>query len=195
MTVLKRTFDLVAATLGLVLLSPFFLAIAASVKLSSPGPVFFRQERIGKNFVPFRIFKFRTMAVRDAPDSLITVKGDRRITPFGLVLRQTKLDELPQLLNVLRGDMSLVGPRPEVAAYVERFRADYEEILLVRPGITDEASVFYRHEEAILADADDPHDAYIRFVLPKKIEMAKDYLRKRSFSHDLSLIWRTFTRL
>jgi lipopolysaccharide/colanic/teichoic acid biosynthesis glycosyltransferase len=135
------------------------------------------------------------MAMRDAPDSLITVKGDKRVTPFGGFLRQTKLDELPQLWNVLKGDMSLVGPRPEVAEYVERFRADYEEILQVRPGITDEASVHYRHEEEILAVADDAHDAYIRIVLPKKIGMAKDYLRKRSFGHDLSLIWRTFTRL
>jgi lipopolysaccharide/colanic/teichoic acid biosynthesis glycosyltransferase len=171
------------------------LAIALSIKLSSRGPVFFRQERIGRHFVPFRIFKFRTMELRDTRDSLITVKGDRRITPFGQVLRQTKLDELPQLFNVLRGEMSLVGPRPEVAEYVERFRADYEEILKVRPGITDEASVYYRHEEAILAEADDPQKAYIRFVLPKKIEMAKDYLRKRSFGHDLVLIWRTFTQL
>ena len=192
---LKRTFDLVAASLGLIILSPIFLGIALSIRFSSRGPVFFRQERIGRNFVPFRILKFRTMELRDTPDSLITVKGDRRVTPFGRVLRQTKLDELPQLLNVLRGDMSLVGPRPEVKEYVERFRADYEEILQVRPGITDEASVQYRHEEAILADADDPHEAYIRFVLPKKIELAKDYLHKRSFGHDLWLIWRTFTQL
>jgi len=193
--VLKRTFDLVAATLGLIFLSPFFLAIALSIKLSSRGPVFFRQERLGRNFVPFRIFKFRTMELRDSPDVLITVKGDKRITPFGQVLRQTKLDELPQLFNVIRGDMSIVGPRPEVAEYVERFRADYEEILQVRPGITDEASVFYRHEEAILAEADDPHEAYLNFVLPKKIEIAKEYLRRRGFIHDLTLIWRTLTRL
>lgn len=174
---------------------PFFLMIAAAIKLSSPGPVFFRQERFGKNFVPFRIFKFRTMSVRDTPDSLITVRGDKRVTPLGNFLRETKLDELPQLFNVLKGDMSIVGPRPEVAEYVERFRADYEEILQVRPGITDEASVLYRHEEEILAVADDPHDAYIRIVLPKKIALAKDYLRKRSFGHDLLLVWRTFTRL
>jgi lipopolysaccharide/colanic/teichoic acid biosynthesis glycosyltransferase len=193
--VLKRTFDLIAATLGLIILSPFFLAIAASVKLSSPGPVFFRQERIGRNFVPFRIFKFRTMEVCDAPESLITIKGDPRVTPFGRFLRETKLDELPQLINVLKGEMSLVGPRPEVLEYVGQFRADYEEILRVRPGMTDEASVVYRNEEKLLAGADDPHDAYIRIVLPKKISLAKEYVRKRSFSHDLSLIIRTLARL
>jgi lipopolysaccharide/colanic/teichoic acid biosynthesis glycosyltransferase len=134
--VLKRTFDLVAATLGLIILSPFLLAVAASVKVSSPGPVFFRQERIGRNFAPFRIFKFRTMEVCDTPESLITIKGDPRVTPFGRFLRETKLDELPQLINVLKGEMSLVGPRPEVPEYVRQFRADYEEILRVRPGMT-----------------------------------------------------------
>jgi lipopolysaccharide/colanic/teichoic acid biosynthesis glycosyltransferase len=193
--VLKRTFDLVAATLGLIILSPFLLAVAASVKVSSPGPVFFRQERIGRNFAPFRIFKFRTMEVCDTPESLITIKGDPRVTPFGRFLRETKLDELPQLINVLKGEMSLVGPRPEVPEYVRQFRADYEEILRVRPGMTDDASVVYRNEEELLAGADDPHDAYLRVVLPKKIQMAKEYLRKRSFSHDLSLIIRTLVRL
>jgi lipopolysaccharide/colanic/teichoic acid biosynthesis glycosyltransferase len=193
--VLKRAFDLVTSSLGLVALSPILVAIAVTVKLSSSGPVFFRQERIGRNFVPFRIFKFRTMKVCDRPESLITIKGDPRVTPFGRFLRGTKLDELPQLINVLKGEMSLVGPRPEVPEYVGQFRADYEEILLVRPGMTDEASVLYRNEEEILAAADDPHDTYIRVVLPRKIQMAKEYLRKRSFGHDLTLIFRTLARL
>ena len=192
---LKRTFDLLCAALGLAIFSPLLIVVAAWIKLSSRGPVFFRQERVGRNFTAFRIFKFRTMELHEAPDPLITVKGDRRVTPLGRFLRATKIDELPQLINVLKGEMSLVGPRPEVPEYVERFHADYEEILRVRPGMTDEASVLYRNEEEILARADDPHAVYIREVLPKKISLAKEYLRQSSFRHDISLILRTFARL
>jgi lipopolysaccharide/colanic/teichoic acid biosynthesis glycosyltransferase len=142
---MKRTFDIVAAALGVVILSPLLLMAAVLVKLSSPGPVFFQQERIGKGFRPFLIYKFRTMRP-DAPATgmLITVGNDPRVTRIGRLLRKTKIDELPQLINVLKGDMSLVGPRPEVPKYVELFRADYDEILRVRPGITDLASLKYR---------------------------------------------------
>jgi len=193
--VLKRTFDFVCAALGLAILSPLFLGVAAAIKLTSRGPVYFRQQRMGINFTPFKIFKFRTMEKNDATDSLITVRGDQRVTPFGRFLRDTKIDELPQLINVLKGEMSLVGPRPEVPEYVEKFHSDYEEILRVRPGMTDEASVLYRNEEDILAQAGDPQTAYVNEVLPKKIGLAKAYLRKHSFLYDLSLIARTLARL
>jgi lipopolysaccharide/colanic/teichoic acid biosynthesis glycosyltransferase len=141
---MKRLFDIVASAAGLILLSPVMLLTALLIKLDSRGPVFFKQQRVGKGFRPFLIYKFRTM-VEDAPQrgSSITVGADPRITRIGRFLRKTKFDELPQLINVLKGDMSLVGPRPEVPRYVEMFRDDYEEILRVRPGITDTASLKY----------------------------------------------------
>jgi lipopolysaccharide/colanic/teichoic acid biosynthesis glycosyltransferase len=146
----KRVFDIVFASLGLLCLSPLLLPVALLIKLDSPGPVFFRQERMGRGFRPFRIYKFRTM-VRDAPrhGGPITFGADPRITTVGRALRKTKIDELPQLINVLRGQMSFVGPRPEVRRYVELFREDYEDILRVLPGITDLASLKYRHEESM----------------------------------------------
>src|SRR5688572_29285565 len=150
--VFKRCFDVVASVLGLVLLSPLLLAAAAAVRRSSPGPALFRQERMGRNFQPFQILKFRTMLV-DAPrlgGSLTLGERDPRITRVGRFLRRWKIDELPQLINVLRGDMSIVGPRPEVPKYVEMFREDYAEILAVRPGITDAASLKYRDEASRL---------------------------------------------
>ena len=137
-TAMKRLFDVVAAAIGLVILSPLMALVALLIKVDSPGPVFFRQHRVGKDFRPFQIYKFRTM-VQKAPlrGGLITAGVDPRVTRVGNFLRQTKIDELPQLINVLKGDMSLVGPRPEVPQYVEMFRKDYEQILSVRPGITD----------------------------------------------------------
>jgi lipopolysaccharide/colanic/teichoic acid biosynthesis glycosyltransferase len=192
----KRTFDLVAALLGLVLLSPLFLLVVLLIKLDSPGPALFRQERIGKGFRPFRIYKFRTM-VHDAPrrGGPITFGTDPRITTLGRVLRKTKVDELPQLINVLRGEMSLVGPRPEVRPYVELFRADYEEILRVVPGITDLASVQYRDEAEVLGRFDNPEAAYIGHILPDKIKMAKEYVRRSSLFFDIALILKTFLKL
>jgi lipopolysaccharide/colanic/teichoic acid biosynthesis glycosyltransferase len=191
--VAKRVFDLIGSAVGLLVLSPLFLIIAVAVKLSSRGPVFFRQERMGRGFIRFRIVKFRTMLVNDADSSMITVRGDPRITPFGRFLRKTKLDELPQLFNVLKGDMSLVGPRPEVPHYVEMFRDDYEEILTVRPGITDQASVQFRDEEGILAASDDTMQTYVKEILPRKIVLAKEYVRQRTFRLDMLLIIRTIT--
>jgi lipopolysaccharide/colanic/teichoic acid biosynthesis glycosyltransferase len=189
---LKRTFDVAAAATGLLLLSPLFLLIAVLIKLDSRGTVFFRQERIGRGFRPFEILKFRTM-VSEAPalGGELTVGNDRRITRVGRVLRSTKVDELPPLLNVLRGDMSIVGPRPEVRRYVDRFRQDYEPILRVRPGITDPASIRFRDEAALLARAADPEDAYLRTVLPQKLRLANDYVRRSSVLLDLALIART----
>lgn len=190
----KRLFDLVCAAAGLIIASPLLALIALAVAGTSRGPVFFRQERIGRGFAPFRIVKFRTMFEGiDGP--LVTSRGDRRVTPVGRLLRRTKLDELPQLWNVARGDMSLVGPRPEVRRYVEMFRADYEVILQARPGITDPASLKFRREELLLAAASDPEAKYVTEILPQKIAMAKEYVRTRSFAGDLVLILRTVAHL
>ncbi len=188
----KRTFDMVASALGLLLLSPVFLMLALLIKLTSPGPVIFRQERMGRGFRPFLIYKFRTM-VQDAPrlGGPVTFGEDPRITPVGQWLRKTKLDEFPQLTNVLKGEMSFVGPRPEVRKYVMRFRRDYENILQVRPGITDLASLKYHNEAAILGRASDPEEEYVRQVLPDKIRLAQEYLRRSSFFFDLGLILKT----
>jgi len=190
----KRLFDVVAATLGLLVLSPVFLIISAGVKFSGPGPVFFRQERIGRRFQAFTILKFRSMRPGSEGPSL-TVRGDERITPVGRLLRRTKLDELPQLWNVLKGEMSLVGPRPEVRRYVEMFRDDYEQVLEVRPGITDEASVEYRDEESKLAESTDPELLYQTEILPRKIALAKHYVSHRSAWLDLRLLFRTILHL
>ena len=193
---MKRAFDIIIAASGLLILSPFFLIAATLIKVSSPGPVFFRQRRVGRGFHPFLIYKFRTMTHdAQARGPLITVGSDPRITPVGRLLRKTKFDELPQLINVLLGDMSLVGPRPEVRRYVELFRKDYEEILKVRPGITDLASLKYRDEAAILSKACDPENEYRLKVLPEKIRLAKEYIRKSSLLFDLQLILRTLVEL
>lgn len=193
---MKRLIDLAASAVGIVLLSPLLLLSAALVRLSSPGPVLFRQERIGRGFRPFTIYKFRTMVV-DAPKlgAAITCGDDPRITTVGRFLRKTKLDELPQLFNVLVGDMSLVGPRPEVPRYVEMFREDFAEILAVRPGITDLASIAYRNESDILGRARDPQAEYIERILPDKIRLAKEYRRRSSVLFDLHLIVRTIAAI
>lgn len=193
---MKRAFDIVAATAALFILSPLLGLAALLIKLDSPGPVFFKQERIGRSFRPFWIYKFRTM-VRDASTrgGLITVGEDRRITRVGRILRKTKVDEIPQLINILKGEMAIVGPRPEIRHYVELFRRDYEEILKVRPGLTDLASLKYRDEAALLRKAANPEDEYRTRVLPDKIRLAKDYLRRSSFLFDLSLILKTLFKL
>ncbi len=177
-------------------MSPLFALVALLIKLDSRGPVFFRQERIGKNFKPFFIYKFRTM-VKDADKKglQITAGGDNRITRVGRLLRKTKIDELPQLINVLKGEMSLVGPRPEVRKYVEFYKNDYIEILMVRPGITDYASILYRDEESVLKNKEDPEDYYKNILLPKKINLAKEYIKNYSFSCDLKLIFLTIVKI
>jgi lipopolysaccharide/colanic/teichoic acid biosynthesis glycosyltransferase len=192
----KRAFDFIAALLGLILLSPLLLLVGLFVKLDSPGPVLFRQERIGKGFRPFRIYKFRTM-VHDAHrrGGPITFGADPRITRLGQILRRTKIDEFPQLINVLRGEMSFVGPRPEVRPYVELFREDYQEILQVIPGITDLASVTYRDEAELLGQFGDPQAAYVKRILPEKINLAKEYVRRSSFFFDITLILKTLVKL
>ena len=193
---MKRMFDIVVAAAALVVLFPLLVLSALLIKLDSPGPIFFKQERIGRNFRPFWIYKFRTMA-QDAParGGLVTIGEDARVTRVGRLLRKSKIDEIPQLTNILRGDMALVGPRPEVRQYVELFRRDYEEILQVRPGLTDLASLKYRDEAALLGKAANPEDEYMRHVLPDKIRLAKDYLRRSSFLFDLGLILKTLFKL
>ncbi|MBX3415381.1 MAG: sugar transferase [Pirellulales bacterium] len=190
---IKRAFDVGVSFVGLVLLAPLLLLVTLAVKATSPGPVLFRQERMGRGLRPFRINKFRTMVV-DAPQrgAAITAGRDPRITRVGHVLRMTKIDELPQLINVLVGEMSFVGPRPEVPRYVEMFRHDYEEILRVRPGITDLASLKYRDEAALLGAAADPEAEYVEKILPDKIALAKDYIARQSLGLDLWIIVQTF---
>lgn len=190
---MKRCFDFCISLAGLVVLSPLLLAIALAVRLSSGGPVFFLQERVGRGFRRFKICKFRTMVI-DAPKLglQITAGEDPRITRVGRFLRKWKLDELPQLFNVLKGEMSLVGPRPEVPRYVEMFREDYACVLSVRPGITDPASLKYRDEAAILAHSENPEETYVQQILPEKIAMAKDYVARSSLRGDIVLIWQTF---
>jgi len=192
----KRTFDFMTALVGFIILSPLFLLVALLIKLDSTGPVFFRQERIGKGFRPFRIYKFRTM-VQNArhQGGLITFGADPRITKLGRVLRQTKIDELPQLINILCGEMSFVGPRPEVRPYVELFREDYAEILSILPGITDLASMQYRDEAKVLGRFAEPDSVYIKHILPAKIKLAKEYVRRSSFFFDMTLIVKTLLKL
>lgn len=193
----KRCFDLVCAGLGLVLLAPLLAGIALWIKFDSRGPVFFRQQRVGRGGVPFRIHKFRTMAA-DAPERgpELTVGVDPRITRAGRVLRAAKLDELPQLLDVIAGTMSLVGPRPEVPRYVALYPAALrDKVLSVRPGITDPASIAYRDESALLAAAADPERVYIEQVMPAKLRCAAQYVDRMSLRNDLALIGATLRSL
>lgn len=191
----KRLFDVLLSTLGLLLLGPLFLLIALWVKLDSPGPVFFRQERVGRYGRAFLIHKFRTMRVDNAGPQ-ITVGADSRITRSGHALRASKLDELPQLWDVLRGAMSLVGPRPEVPRYVALYPPALREIVLsVRPGITDLASLEFRHESELLARTADPEREYVDVLLPQKLALARQYVETASLAQDLCIIWRTLGAL
>jgi FlaA1/EpsC-like NDP-sugar epimerase/lipopolysaccharide/colanic/teichoic acid biosynthesis glycosyltransferase len=188
----KRLVDIVLAAAGLLALAPLLLLVAVAVWLERRGPVLFRQERVGRDFHPFRILKFRTMSAEAASRGpAVTARGDPRVTRVGRFLRRTKIDELPQLLNVLRGEMSLVGPRPEVPRFVQRFEDDYREILKVRPGLTDLASIVYRQEESLLARAEDAEEEYVRSILPDKIRLARTYVANASILYDLRLILET----
>ena len=185
---LKRLFDIAASCIGLLLLAPVLLGIAVWIKRDSSGPVFFRQQRIGRHGEPFRIYKFRSMR-QDNAGLQITVGADDRITRSGHFIRAYKLDELPQLINVLLGDMSIVGPRPEVPRYVALYPADVRaEVLSVRPGITDLASVQYRSESTLLAQSSNPEQTYVDTILPAKLALCRQYVRERSFLLDLKII-------
>lgn len=193
----KRLFDWLASGIGLLVLSPLLLVLALWIKLDSPGPVFFRQERVGQFGRVFRIYKFRTM-VTDAEQLglQITVGADTRVTLVGLWLRKYKLDELPQLFDVWLGHMSLVGPRPEVPRYVACYPVDVRDLVLsVRPGITDRASIEFKNESEILGRAADPHTAYVNEVLPIKLSYYVQYVNTRSFFGDIFLILKTIIAL
>jgi lipopolysaccharide/colanic/teichoic acid biosynthesis glycosyltransferase len=192
----KRLFDLVAAGAGLVLLGPLLLALALWIKLDSPGPVLFRQQRVGRRGVLFDIYKFRTMTDRPDNGRQLTVGRDPRITRAGHFLRRSKLDELPQLINVLEGTMSLVGPRPEVPRYVAFYPPEARNtVLSVAPGITDLASILYKEESEILGRAADPERAYVETILPVKIAYYQRYVRERSFWLDLRIIFQTLAAI
>lgn len=193
----KRLFDIVCAGLGLLILLPLLVVLALWIKWDSPGPVLFRQERVGRFGRPFHIHKFRSMR-KDAPavGPQITVGDDTRITRSGRLLRMAKLDELPQLWDVLRGTMSLVGPRPEVPRYVALYTPEQRELVLsVRPGITDPASLQFRNESEILACAADPEREYVEVILPIKLQIAGDYVRRASLRTDIGLIFATLRRI
>ena len=191
--VAKRVLDVVVATCGLVLLAPLLLFTALAIKLDSPGPVLFRQLRVGRHGRTFRIHKFRTM-IRDAPTLglPLTVGADPRITRIGAWLRARRIDELPQLIDVLIGNMSLVGPRPEVPHWVARYPADLRErVLAVKPGITDPSTLAFSDEATLLAGAAEPEREYVDVILPKKLALAADYAERATLTSDLCVLWRT----
>lgn len=191
----KRIFDVISSLLVLVVLLPFLLFIAIWISLESPGGPFYGQERIGKNGLPFQLFKFRSMRKDSDKAGLITIGQDPRITKSGAFLRKTKLDELPQLLNIIAGDMSVVGPRPEVRKYVDMYSDEQKKVLTVRPGLTDIASLEYINEQEILGKAEDPNQVYIQEVMPAKLKLNLEYIEKRGFWFDLGLVFKTIARI
>ena len=189
---MKRIVDFVLSALGLVVLSPLLLLIAVLVRLTSPGPAFFRQLRVGRNGRSFILLKFRTMAVlQDAEKGSLEVGSSARVTRVGRVLRKTKLDELPQLWNVLKGDMALVGPRPEVRKWVDAYPDYWDRILTVRPGITEPGAIEFRNEEDILAAQSEPESYYRNVILPRKLDLYEEYVQTRSFWGDFRILLRT----
>ena len=190
---MKRLFDIVASGLGLIVLSPLFVVLAIWIKCDSKGPVFYRQVRVGRGNKDFRIFKFRSMRVGADKGSLVTIGGhDPRVTRSGYFIRKFKFDELPQLINVLVGDMSLVGPRPEVRHYVNYWTPEQMHVLDVRPGITDPASIKFRNENELMEKAENPEKYYIEVIMQEKIKLYLEYVEKHSFWFDLGLIFKTF---
>jgi lipopolysaccharide/colanic/teichoic acid biosynthesis glycosyltransferase len=193
---MKRAFDIIASSLGLIVLSPLFALAAVAIRVTSGSPVLFCQQRMGKDFRPFVMYKFRTMVVdASSKGGLITCGHDPRVTPVGAILRRLKIDELPQLVNVLKGDMSVVGPRPEMPEFVKLFEQDYQVILRIRPGLTDLASLKYHNECEVLGRFEDPSDAYVRCILPDKISLAKQYVGRSSFRFDIELIMKTLLKV
>ena len=193
--VLKRVFDIISSFIVFVILSPVFLIVAVWIKLDSNGGIFYKQKRVGKNRVEFGLFKFRTM--RPNSDQIKITVGDRdpRVTEVGYYLRKYKLDELPQLINILRGEMSVVGPRPEVSQYVNLYNEQQLEVLSVKPGLSDLATLEYVNESEILAKSDNPHETYINEIMPDKLKLNLEYIKKQSFLLDLGIIFKTFARI
>jgi lipopolysaccharide/colanic/teichoic acid biosynthesis glycosyltransferase len=192
----KRLLDILFCLPMCIVLSPLFLFIALFIKLGSKGPVFYLQERIGINSTPFNIFKFRTMHLNADKKGLLTVGGrDPRVTRVGYFLRKYKLDELPQLFNVVLGEMSLVGPRPEVKRYVEMYSVEQKKVLEVKPGITDYASIEYSNENELLGKAKDPEKMYVEEIMPAKLKLNLKYVKEQSFLVDLKIIFRTAIKI
>ncbi len=190
---MKRLFDIIASGLGLLLLSPLLIIVGIWIKIDSPGPIFYRQVRVGRYNRDFRIFKFRSMRVGSDKGSLVTIGGrDPRVTRSGYLIRKFKIDELPQLINVFVGDMSLVGPRPEVRHYVNYWTEEQMHVLDVRPGITDPASIKFRNENELLEQAEDPEKYYIECIMQEKIKLYLEYVNKHGFWYDMKLIFQTF---
>jgi len=187
----KRCFDIVVALLSLIVLTPLILIGWLAARISSRASGFFVQQRIGLNGVPFPLFKLRTMRVMENVDTTVTARNDCRITPVGAVLRKLKIDELPQLLNVLLGHMSLVGPRPDVPGFADQLEGDDRIILTIRPGITGPASITFRNEEEILADVDDPEEYNRQVIWPEKVRLNKDYIQNYSLLGDIKFLWQT----
>lgn len=193
--VVKRIFDLICSTLGLIVLSPVLIIIAIRIKTGSDGPVFFKQIRVGENNEEFEILKFRTMVVdAEKLGRQITVGNDSRITKIGAFLRKYKLDELPQLINVFRGDMSLVGPRPEVPRYVKLYNEKQKKVLEVKPGITDLASIRYRDENDLLGEAENPDEFYIKTIMPDKLALNLEYINNNNIFIDIYIILKTIIK-
>jgi len=193
---LKRIFDIIFSLFGILLLLPFCIIIALLIALNSKGGVFYVQQRVGKNNIDFKLFKFRTMVVDADKNGLLTVGfNDSRITKIGYYLRKFKIDELPQLWNVFIGNMSFVGPRPEVRKYVDLYTSEQKDILSVKPGITDLASLTYINENELLKHADNPEETYIKEILPAKIALNKKYLAHQTLSNDVAIIFKTIYSL
>lgn len=190
---MKRLFDILASFLGLIIISPLFMVLAIWIKLDSKGPVFYKQERVGRGNKDFKLYKFRSMRVGADKDGLLTIGGrDSRLTRSGYYIRKYKLDEFPQLINVLIGDMSLVGPRPEVRKYVDMYTLEQMHVLDVRPGITDAASIKYRNENELLEKAENPDEYYIKVIIQDKLRINLEYVKDHSFLNDIKLIFSTF---
>jgi len=192
---IKRIFDIASSLFVLVLASPFFIIISILIKLDSNGAIFFTQTRVGKNNKDFLLLKFRTMRVAQENLSLITVGNDNRITNIGNFLRKYKLDELPQLINILKGEMSVVGPRPEVRKYVDMYSSSQLEVLSVKPGLTDPSSIKFSNESELLGTAANPEKYYIETLMPLKIEISLNYVRTQTFIGDLKIIFQTFSKI
>lgn len=193
---MKRLFDTLFSLLFLVFFLPFALPIMALIFLEDRGPIFYRQERIGQFGKPFYLLKFRSMRLNADKDGKLTVgMKDQRITRIGYFIRKYKLDEFPQFINVLKGDMSIVGPRPEVKEYVDLYTPEQQQILNVKPGITDYASLAYFDESRLLGESENPRETYIQEIMPAKLELNKKYLANPTFSHDLKLMWMTFKKM
>lgn len=193
---LKRLFDIFFSLIGLIILFPFFAIIALMIVIDSPGGIFYKQKRVGKDNIDFYLFKFRSMGTDADKNGLLTVGArDNRITRMGYFLRKYKIDELPQLLNVLLGDMSLVGPRPEVRKYVDLYNDEQQQVLNVKPGLTDYASIQYSNESELLGKAENPEKVYIDEILPAKLKLNIKYIEERGFANDLKIIFKTITKI